>query len=55
MLHRNVIQINILAAMAKHDAKNKIHNVACGEQTNLITLFDLIKKVFGELTRSNTI
>ncbi len=44
----NVIQINILAAMAKHDAKNKIYNVACGEQTNLITLFDLIKKSFLE-------
>ena len=32
----------------KHDAKNKIYNVACGEQTNLITLFDLIKKSFLE-------
>lgn len=39
----NTVQMNILAATAPDAAKNAVYNVACGEQTSLNTLFDLIK------------
>lgn len=40
----NVVQINILAALAKQEAKNNIYNVAFGENTSLLELFLMLKK-----------
>jgi UDP-N-acetylglucosamine 4-epimerase len=41
----NAVQANILAATAEHkEAVNKVYNIACGEQTTLNSLFQLIKK-----------
>ena len=47
----NVIQINILSALTKNSlAKNNIYNVACGQQTTLLELYDLISsKIKKEL------
>ncbi|MFQ3190584.1 MAG: UDP-N-acetylglucosamine 4-epimerase [Paraglaciecola sp.] len=39
----NVVQANILAAMAPAEARNNIYNVACGDRNTLNNLFDLIK------------
>ncbi len=39
----NVVQINILAALATGEACNKVYNVAFGERTTLNELFELIK------------
>ena len=39
----NTVQINILAATASDEAKDKIYNVAVGDRTTLNTLFNSIK------------
>lgn len=40
---QNVVQMNILAALAKPEARNQIYNVAVNARTNLNQLFDLLK------------
>ncbi len=39
----NVVQINILSALATGDACNKVYNVAYGERTTLNELFELVQ------------
>ncbi|MCG7531158.1 NAD-dependent epimerase/dehydratase family protein [Psychrobium sp. MM17-31] len=39
----NTVQMNILAATAKDEAKDKIYNVAVGDRTSLNELFQLLK------------
>lgn len=39
----NVVQANILAAIAPTDSLNQVYNIACGERNTLNKLFDLIK------------
>ncbi|UDM62781.1 Vi polysaccharide biosynthesis UDP-N-acetylglucosaminuronic acid C-4 epimerase TviC [Pseudoalteromonas piscicida] len=38
----NVVQMNILAAMAKDDSKDEVYNVAVGDRTTLNTLYNAI-------------
>ena len=38
----NVVQANILAALAEDSAKNQVYNIALGNKTNLNELFDAI-------------
>ncbi len=45
----NVIQANLLSALAKHQAKNEIYNVALGERTTLNQLYGYIKNSLEEL------
>jgi UDP-N-acetylglucosamine 4-epimerase len=45
----NVVQANILAATANIKIESNIYNVAAGEKTNLLDLYEIIK---GELLRS---
>ncbi|MDB4229130.1 NAD-dependent epimerase/dehydratase family protein [Paracoccaceae bacterium] len=40
----NAVQMNILAALAPDDVKDKVYNVAVGERTSLNQLFSLIKE-----------
>ncbi|GGE58653.1 MAG TPA: SDR family oxidoreductase [Paenalcaligenes hominis] len=40
---QNVVQMNILAALAKPEARNQVYNVAVNARTNLNQLFDLLK------------
>lgn len=54
----NVIQMNILAALAEDNSKNNIFNVALGNRTSLKVLFDEIKKSLelnGQKITSNII
>ena len=44
----NVVQINILSALAENDAKGQIYNVANGNQTSLLDLFDMLKFFLAE-------
>ena len=44
----NTVQMNILAATAKEDAKNNIYNVAVGDRTTLNDLFRSIKTALNE-------
>ncbi|MEL7594491.1 NAD-dependent epimerase/dehydratase family protein [Aeromonas veronii] len=44
----NVVQINILAATATDNAKNKVYNVAVGDRTTLSELYRTIKKALLE-------
>ncbi len=39
----NVIQANLLAAFATNKFKNEVYNVALGDRTSLIKLFDILK------------
>jgi len=39
----NVVQANILAALAPKEAKNRVYNVAVGDRTSLNDLFSIIK------------
>lgn len=43
----NVVQINILAALAPVEAKNEVYNVAVGDRTTLNELFDALKIALG--------
>lgn len=38
----NVVQANILAAIATENSESEIYNIACGEQTNLIQLYNML-------------
>lgn len=40
----NAVQMNILAALATDDVKDKVYNVAVGDRTSLNQLFSLIKE-----------
>jgi UDP-N-acetylglucosamine 4-epimerase len=44
----NVIQANLLAALASPDAKGHVYNVAVGHQTSLNELFDTLKDLMGK-------
>lgn len=44
----NTVQANILAAVAKDEAKNQVYNVAVGDRTTLNDLFNAIKNALGE-------
>ena len=44
----NTVQINILAATAKKEAKNEVYNVAVGDRTTLNELFASIKNALVE-------
>lgn len=45
----NVIQANLLAAMTtSFKAVNQVYNVACHKQTNLLSLYALIKEILAE-------
>ncbi|NRB41179.1 MAG: Vi polysaccharide biosynthesis UDP-N-acetylglucosaminuronic acid C-4 epimerase TviC [Pseudomonadales bacterium] len=44
----NTVQMNILAATAKKDAKNEVYNVAVGDRTTLNDLFTSIKDALLE-------
>lgn len=39
----NTVQMNILAATANEDSKDQVYNVAVGDRTSLIELFELIR------------
>lgn len=43
----NVVQMNILAALAPVEAKNEVYNVAVGDRTTLNELFDALKIALG--------
>jgi UDP-N-acetylglucosamine 4-epimerase len=44
----NAVQANLLAALAeKPEALNTVYNVACGRQTSLNALFDMIRGYLG--------
>lgn len=43
----NAVQANILAALADESAQGQVYNVALGERTTLLELFDLIKDTLG--------
>ena len=45
----NVVQANILAALAKDEAKDQIYNVAVGERTSLNELFQIIKQTLASI------
>ena len=44
----NTVQINLLAATAKKEAKNEVYNVALGDRTTLNELYQAIKSALGE-------
>ena len=44
----NVVQANILAAVAIIDSQNKVYNIACGDRNTLNKLFTLIKDNLAE-------
>lgn len=46
----NVVQANILAALATESAKGEIYNIAFGESISLNILFEIMRKVMGERT-----
>ncbi|ANS84196.1 UDP-N-acetylglucosamine 4-epimerase [Vibrio scophthalmi] len=41
----NVVQMNILAATANSESKNEVYNVAVGQRTTLVQLFDSISNI----------
>lgn len=44
----NVVQINLLAAMAPEEVKNEVYNVAVGERTSLNDLYSVIKSTLNK-------
>lgn len=44
----NAVQANLRAALAAKEAQNQVYNVALGERTSLIQLFDLLKQGLGK-------
>lgn len=53
----NAVQANILAAVAPKDSKNRVYNIAVGEQTSLNQLFSMIAdqvKVNGISSQTST-
>ena len=45
----NVVQANILSALASEDGLNEVYNVACNARTSLNALFELIKQALATL------
>jgi UDP-N-acetylglucosamine 4-epimerase len=44
----NAVEANVLALFTDNkEAVNQVYNIACGEQTSLIELFEYIKQVAG--------
>ncbi len=43
----NAVQANVLAALAGEDAQNQVYNVAVGERTSLVELFNLLRDGLG--------
>ncbi len=44
----NAVQANVLALFTKnHEAINQVYNIACGNQTSLLELFEILKKESG--------
>jgi UDP-N-acetylglucosamine 4-epimerase len=43
----NAVQANILAAIAPHEAQGEVYNVAVGDRTSLLDLFQLIRDSLG--------
>ena len=41
---RNVVEANILSAMAREEARGKVYNIAFGQRTTLNELFDVIRE-----------
>jgi len=50
----NVVQANILSAVAKNEAKNQVYNIALGNQTSLNALFTMMKNILNENSKINT-
>lgn len=44
----NVLQANVLAALAPETAANAIYNVALNDRTSLLELFELIRDILGD-------
>ncbi|KAB0302249.1 Vi polysaccharide biosynthesis UDP-N-acetylglucosaminuronic acid C-4 epimerase TviC [Vibrio fortis] len=44
----NVVQMNLLSAMAAEEAKNEVYNVAVGDRTSLNELYSAIKSSLGD-------
>ena len=44
----NVVQANILAAMADEEGRNQVYNVAVGDRTTLIQLYDGLQAVLAD-------
>lgn len=45
---QNAVQANLLALFAEDvEALNQIYNIACGQQTDLIELFEILKRISG--------
>lgn len=51
----NVVQANLLAALCPRQATNAVYNVACGERTTLLELYDAIVAALRELAPHLTI
>ncbi len=43
----NAVQANIKAVFADESAVNQVYNIACGEQTSLLELFEELKNIAG--------
>lgn len=43
----NAVQANLLAATASEDARNQVYNVAVGDRTSLIELFEALRSVLA--------
>ena len=50
----NTVQMNLLAATASNEAKNEVYNVALGDRTSLIALFDALKEALVDCGVSYT-
>lgn len=50
----NVVQANILSAVAENEAKNQVYNIALGDQTSLNELFQIMKNILSENLEVNT-
>ena len=46
----NVVQANILAAFSTEEANGKVFNIAVGERTTLIELFEILKNSVEKIT-----
>jgi UDP-N-acetylglucosamine 4-epimerase len=44
----NVVQANILSATSDEEARNQVYNVAVGDRTTLIQLYDGLQSVLGD-------
>lgn len=49
----NVVQANLLAAVAKYDARNQVYNVALGERTSLNEVYVKIREKIAQAVKNN--